>query len=45
MSSMIPIEIKGSKWVEFYAYEDSRASYCVFHSDIAEILGMNYENG
>jgi predicted aspartyl protease len=42
---MIPIEIKGSTWVEFYAYVDSGASYSVFHSDIAEILGLNYENG
>ena len=42
---MIPIELKGSEWVDFYAYVDSGASYSVFHSDIAEILNLNYEDG
>jgi len=42
---MIPIEVKSSEWVEFYAYVDSGASYSVFHSDIAEILSLNYEEG
>jgi len=42
---MIPIEVKSSEWIEFYAYVDSGASYSVFHSDIAEILSLKYEEG
>ncbi len=42
---MIPIELKSSDWIEFNAYVDSGASYSVFHSDIAEILNLNYEKG
>lgn len=42
---IIPLELKGSDWVEFNAYVDSGASYSVFHSDIAEILEHSYEQG
>lgn len=42
---IIPLELKGSDWVEFNAYVDSDASYSVFHSDIAEILEHRYEQG
>lgn len=37
--------MKGSEWIEFNAYVDSGASYSVFHSDIAEILELDYEMG
>ena len=42
---IIPLDLKGSDWVEFNAYVDSGASYSVFHSDIAEILELDYEDG
>ncbi len=42
---ILPLELKGSDWIEFNAYADSGASYSVFHSDIAEILEFDYEKG
>lgn len=44
---IIPLEIKATngKWLEFYAYIDSGAGYSVFHSDHAELLGLDLKQG
>lgn len=35
----------GGRWVKFDAYVDSGATYTIFHSNKAEILGLNFRNG
>ena len=43
---VIPIELKGKgEWLEFDAYLDSGAGYSIFHSDVAEIIGIKIEKG
>ena len=44
---IIPLEIqvKSGECIEFHAYIDSGAGYSVFHSDHAELLGLNLEEG
>jgi len=44
---LIPLEIRKTdgNWLEFYAYVDSGAGYSVFHSDHAEVLGINIYKG
>ncbi|MEA3343671.1 MAG: aspartyl protease family protein [archaeon] len=43
---IIPIDIEGlGEWTEFKAFVDSGAGYSVFHSDVAEILGIKLEDG
>jgi len=42
---IVPLELKGKEWVEVRAFADTGASYSVFHSDVAEILGIDYEKG
>ena len=42
---IVPLELKGNEWIELHAFVDSGASYSIFHSDIAEILGINYLEG
>ena len=32
-------------WYNTRAYVDSGASYCLFHADVAELLGLNLESG
>jgi predicted aspartyl protease len=43
---IIPIVLRGkAETVELKAYIDTGASYCLFHADIAEIIGLNLEEG
>lgn len=43
---IVPIEIYGNqRWIGFEAYIDTGASFTIFHSDRAEILGINYISG
>lgn len=44
---IIPLEMlsKSGEWIEFHAYIDSGAGYSVFHSDHAEVLGLQLEKG
>lgn len=44
---IVPVEIKGTdgNWYEFHGYLDSGAGYSVFHSDHAEVLGINIYRG
>lgn len=43
---LVFLKLKGStEWVETLAYVDTGASYSVFHTDIAEILGIPLEEG
>src|SRR3989338_6705270 len=43
---IISLKLKGKEeWVESAAYVDSGASYSIFHSEIAEILGLVLEEG
>ena len=43
---IVDIEIwTGGRWVKFDAYIDSGAAYTIFHTDNAEILGLNYRHG
>ena len=42
---IVPIRIKGAEWVKFRAYVDSGAGYSVFRAEMAEILGLELENG
>jgi len=45
MVPIVPVRIKGNEWVTFGGYVDSGASYSVFRSDIAKILGIEKEDG
>ena len=43
---IITVEFEGrEEWLEFESYVDSGAGYSVFHSDVAETLGIKIENG
>ncbi len=43
---IVPLKIKGKEgWIEFKAFVDTGASYCLFHADEAEVLGIELENG
>jgi len=42
---IVSLELRGKEWVELDAFADSGASYSIFHSDIAEILGISLEKG
>ncbi len=43
---MIYLKLGGKEeWIESTAYADSGASYSVFHAGIAEILGLDLEEG
>ncbi len=43
---IIPIELRyKEEWFEFEAYVDSGAGYSIFHSDVADILGLEIERG
>lgn len=43
---IVPIEIfSNQKWIGFEVYIDTGASFTIFHSDRAEILGINYISG
>lgn len=43
---IVAIKIKGkTEWIEFKAFVDTGASYCLFHADVAEILGLELEKG
>lgn len=43
---IVPIKILGKDgWIDFEAYIDSGASYSIFKSDRAEILGLDYKKG
>jgi hypothetical protein len=42
---IVPLELKGKEWIELHAFVDSGASYSIFHSDIANILGIEYTKG
>jgi len=43
---VVPIKLKGKKeWVEFIAFVDTGASYCLFKADVAELLGLKLEDG
>ena len=35
----------GGRWVECDAYVDSGATYSIFHTDMAAILGLAYQKG
>ena len=35
----------GGRWVELDAYIDSGATFSIFHTDVATILGLSYRNG
>lgn len=34
-----------SEWIKFKAYIDTGASFCLFHADVAEVLGIKLEEG
>ena len=44
---IVPLEMqtKDGEWIEFHAYVDTGAGYSVFHSDHAELLGIQLEAG
>lgn len=42
---IVPIKLKGKEWVEFNIFVDTGASYSIFHSDRAEILGIDFRKG
>ncbi len=43
---IVPLKIQGKEgWVEFKAFIDTGASYCLFHADVAEVLGIDVEKG
>ena len=43
---IIPIKLRGNEdWIEFNGYIDTGASFCLFHADVAGILGINLESG
>lgn len=42
---IVPIELKGGEWVSYDAYVDSGAGYSIFHSDVADDLGIKIEHG
>ena len=42
---IVPIELKGREWVSYDAYVDTGAGYSVFHSDVAEDLEIDLEDG
>lgn len=43
---IVPIKMLGEEgWIDFEAYIDSGASYSIFKSDRAEILGIDYKRG
>ena len=42
---LIPIRLKGKKWVEFEAFVDSGAGFSIFIYDVAEVLGLEVEKG
>lgn len=43
---IVPLRIKGKEdWIEFKAFVDTGASYCLFHADEAEVLGVELEKG
>lgn len=43
---IITLKLKGKEeWVEFKAFIDTGASYCLFHADVAEVLGIKLEEG
>ena len=43
---IVPLKIKGKDgWIEFKAFIDTGASYCLFHADEAEVLGIELEKG
>lgn len=43
---IVPIRLKGEKeWLEFKAFVDTGASYCLFPADMANHLGLNLEDG
>lgn len=43
---IIPIRLKDKdEWVEFKAFIDTGASYCLFHADVAEVVGIKLKEG
>ena len=43
---IIPLKIKGTEgWVELRGFVDTGASYCLFHIDVAEVLGLKLAEG
>lgn len=43
---IIPLAIRGSEeWVDFNAYIDTGASFCLFPANVAEVLGLRIEMG
>lgn len=42
---IVPVEIRGLIWISFEAYIDTGASCSIFHTDRAEVLGLNYRKG
>ncbi len=43
---IIPIKLKGNTdWIEFKAYIDTGASFCLFHTNVAQILEIDIEKG
>ena len=43
---IISVQMKGLReWITFKAYIDTGASFCLFHADIAEALGIKLEEG
>jgi len=42
---VVPIKIKGKEWVQFEGFVDTGASFSIFHSEAAEILGLELEKG
>lgn len=43
---IVPIKILGKEgWIDFEAYIDSGASFSIFNSNRAEILGIDYKRG
>ena len=43
---IINLEIwTGGRWVVCEAYIDSGATYSIFHTDVAELLGLSYRKG
>ena len=42
---IVPIRLKGKKWVEFEAFVDSGAGFSVFTYDALRMLGLDAEKG
>ncbi len=43
---IVPLTLKGKEeWIDFDAYIDTGASFCLFPADVAEILGVRLEEG